>query len=145
MISLERYRALIRAALKRKNFYETLVGEQLILEGLGEMILRRIHGGLIMRKAGFERLTRRLLLQEETHHAFGCRLLERAISVGDVCAEALKLPSLEYLYLLDAMLLSLADLFEFFDEDPSAYGAEVRRELPVWLTSHANEDLAQVQ
>src|SRR5712691_8943519 len=70
--ALERYRALIEDAIRRGRFLETVLAEQVILEGLGEAILGRIEAGLVKRKAGFSRLRRILLHQEEAHHDFGC-------------------------------------------------------------------------
>ena len=130
---LERYRALIVEAIRERRFAETLLAEQIILEGLGEAILKRLDAGLIKRKAGFSRLRRILLHQEEAHHGFGCRVLERAIADGQTSPEALRSCAQEYLALIDSMVATLADLFESIDEDPSAYAADARNNLPVWL------------
>jgi hypothetical protein len=46
---LARYRTLIEDAIRRGDFAETLMGEQIILEGLGEAILERIEEGLAKR------------------------------------------------------------------------------------------------
>lgn len=130
---LERYRALIVEAIRERRFAETLLAEQIILEGLGEAILRRFEAGLVKRKAGFGRLRRILLHQEEAHHDFGRRVLERAIADGQTSPEALRSCAQEYLALIDSMVATLADLFESIDEDPSAYAADARNNLPVWL------------
>src|SRR5436309_8456718 len=53
---LERYRALLEQAIRDRNFVETLLAEQIILEGLGEAILGRIESGLAKRGAGFGRV-----------------------------------------------------------------------------------------
>ena len=132
---LERYRALLEAAIRERNFAETLMAEQIILEGLGEAILTRIEYGLAKRKAAFGRLRRILLNQEEAHHAFGRRALDRAVAEGRTSLEALRPRAQEYLALTDAMVATLSDLFESIDEDPSAYAAEAKGYLPTWLTS----------
>src|SRR3989338_1594142 len=49
--ALEQYRALLEDALQRGDLAETLMAEQLILEGLGEAILARIEEGLAKRNA----------------------------------------------------------------------------------------------
>src|SRR5574340_847598 len=76
---LERYRTLIEDAIRRGDLAETLLAEQIILEGLGEAILKRIDAGLVKRNAPFGRLRRILVRQEEAHHEFGRRALDRAI------------------------------------------------------------------
>ena len=63
----EQYRVLVEDALQRRDFPETLMAEQIILEGLGEAILARIEEGLAKRSAPFGRLRRVLLHQEEAH------------------------------------------------------------------------------
>jgi hypothetical protein len=131
---IERYRVLLDDAIKRHDLIETLLAEQVILEGLGEAILARIEVGLEKRGAAFRFLRRMLLHQEQAHHDFGCRLLERAIASGETSPEALRLLAQEYLVLTDRMVETLADLFEAIDEDPALYVSNAKSVLPVWLT-----------
>ena len=131
---MERYSALIVDAIRRGDFAETLMAEQIILEGLGEAILRRIEEGLAKRRAPFERLRRMLILQEEAHHAFGSRTLERMFANGQTSPEALRDRGQEYLALTHAMVATLADLFSSIEEDATAWAADVRQYIPRWLT-----------
>lgn len=130
---LERYRALIGEALARQDLAETLMAEQIILEGLGEAILSRIEAGLVTRGAPFSRLRRLLLHQEEAHYSFGRRMLERLIAAGHTTHEALTRRAQEYLSLTEEMVATLAHLFESIDEDPAAWLADARTYLPHWL------------
>lgn len=130
---LERYRALIEEAIGERRFAETLLAEQIILEGLGEAILKRLEAGLVKRKAGFGRLRRILLHQEETHHAFGNRTLERAMEADQAAPEALRERAQEYLAVADEMVMVLGDLFASIDEDADAYIKDARSSLPSWL------------
>jgi hypothetical protein len=130
---LERYRSLIEEAIRRGEFAETLMAEQIILEGLGEAILKRIEYGLAKRKAAFGRLRRVLIHQEEAHHAFGRRALDRAFTAGLASPAALRSRGLEYLALTDAMVETLGDLFESIDEDPALYASAAKNYLPEWL------------
>lgn len=130
---LERYRGLIEEAIHQGNFAETLLAEQIILEGLGEAILKRIEAGLVKRNAPFGRLRGILLHQEEAHHGFGHRALERAMANGETSTEALRPRGQEYLALTDAMVTTLSDLFESIDEDPSAWASDAKNYVPSWL------------
>jgi len=130
---LERYRALIEEAIRERRFAETLLAEQIILEGLGEAILKRLEAGLAKRKAGFGRLRRILLHQEEAHHAFGSRALEKTIAAGQAAPEVLRERAPEYLAVADKMVLALGDLFASIDEDADAYIKDARAALPAWL------------
>jgi hypothetical protein len=131
--ALEEYRRKLDDGLSRRDLYETFLAEQLILEGLGEAILHRIEAGLVKRGAPFGRLRRVLLHQEEAHHAFGLRMVARGIKDGRTDMQELARKSQDYLALTHRMVLTLADLFETIDEDPSAWADDVQRYLPAWL------------
>ncbi len=135
--ALEEYREVLNDALARQDVLETFLAEQVILEGLGEAILTRIEEGLAKRAAPFGRLRRILLQQEEAHHGFGRRMLERAMAEGLTDAETLRRRAQDYLALTDQMVLTLSDLFESIAEDPTAWAQDVRRFLPPWLNEVA--------
>lgn len=130
---VEEYREKLNDALARQDLLETFLAEQVILEGLGEAILTRIEEGLVKRAAPFGRLRRILLQQEEAHHGFGRRMLERAMAEGRIDAEMLRRRAQDYLVLTDRMVLTLSDLFESIDEDPTAWARDARKFLPEWL------------
>ena len=132
--ALEEYRKLLDDALARRDLLETFLAEQVILEGLGEAILTRIEEGLAKRAAPFGRLRRILLQQEEAHHGFGRRMLERAMAEGRIDAETLRRRAQGYLALTGQMVLALSDLFESIAEDPTAWANDVRKFLPAWLS-----------
>lgn len=131
--ALEEYRDLFGDAVARRDFCETILAEQVILEGLGEAILSRIEAGLKKRQAPFGRLRRTLLLQEEAHHAFGRRTLKAAVAAGQASREALGRKGMEYRALTRRMVMTLADLFDALDEDATAWAADADRYLPDWL------------
>lgn len=133
--ALEEYRRLLTEALERGDWLESLLAEQVILEGLGEAILTRIDAGLKKRQAPLEKLGRMLLQQEEAHHGFGRRLLECALTDSERDVAALRRRAQDYLALTEAMVLTLCDLFSTIDEDASAWAADVRGFVPDWLTA----------
>lgn len=132
--ALEQYRRLLTEALERGDWLESLLAEQVILEGLGEAILTRIDAGLEKRQAPFRKVRRILLHQEEAHHGFGRRLLERAMTDGERDVADLRRRAQDYLALTEAMVLTLCDLFSTIDEDASEWAADVRGFVPDWLT-----------
>lgn len=131
---IEQYRKLIQDAIRREDFTETLLAQQVILEGLGEVILNRISMGIDRRGLGFNRIRQLLMNQEHAHYQFGLRRLEQILASGDASAGMLQQRGREYLGLIDAMFDALPDLFDSFDEDSAAYRSEHRRHLPQWLT-----------
>jgi GNAT superfamily N-acetyltransferase len=133
--ALEEYRKMLDDALAQQDLLETFLAEQVILEGLGEAILTRIEEGLTKRSAPFGRLRRMLLQQEEAHHGFGRRQLERAIERGETGHATLQQRAQRYLALTDAMVLTLCDLFDSIDEDAASWAGDVRTFLPDWLAA----------
>jgi hypothetical protein len=131
---MEEYRKLLHDRFACNDLLDTILAEQVILEGLGEAILTHIERGLEKRAAPLGRMRRILLRQEEAHHGFGRRWLERAIARGETDVPTLQRRAHQYLALSDAMILDLADLFDSIDEDPAAWAADVRTFLPEWLT-----------
>jgi hypothetical protein len=135
--ALEEYRRRLFDALSRKDLIESVLAEQVILEGLGEAILTRIEAGLVKRQAPCGRLRRMLLHQEEAHHGFGRRMLERAMAESRTDAATLRCLAQGYLALTDRMVLALSGLFESIAEDPSAWADDVTKFLPQWLSSES--------
>jgi hypothetical protein len=137
MKPFEEYRILLNDSIQRKDFIESLLAEQIILEGLGEMMLKKIEAGLIKRNAPFRRLRRILIHQEQAHHAFGLRILQRAIDRDETNIEQLRDRAQEYVGLADGMMTSVTDLFASIDEDPKEYIEDFHRHLPTWLDSYS--------
>ncbi len=133
---MTRYRALLEDAIRRRDFPETLLAQQVILEGLGDVVLDRISAGMTQRGIGFTRLRRTLMNQEHAHHVFGLRRLAQLIATGGASAVTLRERGKEYLALSEAILAALGDLFETFDEDPTAYVSAARHHFPSWLTEN---------
>ncbi|WHZ22777.1 MAG: hypothetical protein OJF47_001889 [Nitrospira sp.] len=132
--ALEDYRRLLDDAIRRGDWLESILAEQVILEGLGEAILTRIETGMEKRGAPFQKLRRTLLRQEEVHHGFGRRGLEQALMDGRADPDRLRRQADGYLELTETMVLTLAQLFETIDEDAAVWAADVRGFLPNWLT-----------
>jgi len=133
--ALEEYRTMLHDELAGGNLVETYLAEQVVLEGLGEAILIRIEQGLAKRAAPFGRLRRILLQQEEVHHGFGRRQLERAIDRGETDHAFLRRQAQRYLDSTGEMISTLCDLFDSIDEDAGAWAADVRTFLPQWLVA----------
>ena len=132
--ALTSYRARIHEACSRKDFLETILAEQVILESLGEAILRRVEFGMSKRNAPFARFRHMLLHQEEAHHGFGERVLEQRVSLGITSYEALRHKAQPYLCLTHALIMELTSLFEAIDEDPLTFLQLHEQILPSWLT-----------
>ena len=131
--AMEEYRKLLHDRFACNDLLDTILAEQVILEGLGEAILTHIERGLEKRAAPLGRMRRILLRQEEAHHGFGRRWLERAIARSETDVPALQRRAQQYLNLSDAMILDLGDLFDSINEDPAQWAADVRTFLPEWL------------
>lgn len=73
--------AQLAADAGRGDYPATVVGTQLVLEALGEIMLERLENGLVKHGAGFARIRRLFRAQEAAHHAFGvAELADIAVS-----------------------------------------------------------------
>ena len=121
LAAMQRYRAQIDAALCTGDLAESLLAQQVIFEGLGEVVLTNIAVGIQRRNGVLQRLHRSLLHQEQAHHGFGVAQLKGMLSADLISAETLRSKANWYLSCAEAMLDELQDQFDYFDEDAAQY------------------------
>ncbi|MBA3964230.1 MAG: long-chain fatty aldehyde decarbonylase [Nitrospirales bacterium] len=136
---MNQYRRLLTSALTRGDVVESLLAEQIILEGLGQAILQRLETGLLKRDAPFRKLRQILLQQEEAHHGFGLRTIKRMVADGHTSIDHMREVAPTYLELGKSMLFSAQDSFHSIQEDPQEYWKDFQRGLPVWLQEHPQD------
>ena len=109
-----------------------MTGSQIVLEGFGEQIISRLNRGMDNQGIGFRRLRRKLLRQEQSHYAFGLRMLEQQTSSA---ANVERIPDLaaDYLQQVHSIIDEMSDVFYSLDEDPGEYRADLLDNLPDWI------------
>ena len=127
------YGRLVEDAIECGQLDEAILAQQLILEGLGDVVLDRVSFGIGQRALGFERIRHIMLGQEHAHYRFGKRWAEDLASHRPELIDNLSERAVPYLEMIDQILHSLGGLFEVFDEDEAAYRARLRQSLPVWI------------
>ena len=132
--TMPKYQALLDDALARGDLAESLMGQQVILESFGEVLLTAIDRGIQKRGLGFGRLRRVILAQEEAHHATGERLLEETIADHPTKRHMLQTRAADYLELIEEMFTVGAPLFTAFNEDPAEYRRQFNAKLPDWVS-----------
>lgn len=130
---MQEYKRLLDEAIQNRKFSETLLGQQVLLEGLGETVLEHIDHGMSNRKFGFQRIRNLVLSQEHAHHQFGLRKLNECVDGDEGKQQALSSRVQDYLYLIEQILMNLQDLFEYFNYDAMQYLVEVQEKLPDWV------------
>lgn len=125
----------LEQALERDDLSESLVASQVVLEGIGEQILVRLNHGLDRQGVGFARMRRMILRQEQSHHAFGLRMLQAQL--GHSKAELARLGELAggYLEQVQRILGEMSDVFAALDEDVDEYLVALNASLPAWVRS----------
>lgn len=130
---LAAYASRLEDALARGDLAESLLGQQVILEGLGEVILAALFRGAERRGSGFRRLRRTILNQEQAHHRFGERQLQAWIDGGRISPRALRVRAEPYLALIQEMLVTHEAVFDALREDPREYRKRLNDVMPGWL------------
>jgi hypothetical protein len=137
--AMAQYRRLLEDALTRRELPETLLALQVVLEGLGEVVLERLDEAMGARAMGLARLRRTILRQEHAHYGFGGRALKRCLRTGEADFDKLCRLGQDCLTLTDALLMELGDVFDGLDEAPDDYRRALRGRLPRWLIRGAGE------
>lgn len=125
---IQLFREDIDASLDRGELVPSLLAQQVILEGLGEIILTDMDGGIGKRHYGFKPMRRMILRQEQAHHGFGLRQLRALIEDGKVQRSSLRDQGEHWIDRCQAMFEETGELARFFDHDPSEYAQELRDE-----------------
>ena len=120
-------------ALSQGHFAETLFGIQVMLEGVGEVVLENLEQGLVKREAGLQRIRRIILNQEKAHHGFGLRQLEHFMVHENISRDEMKQRSQDFQALGWQLLDDMAPVFVGLDEDQGCYARAVAQELPSWM------------
>ncbi len=126
-LALHAYRSRLQRACQRNDFAETLVGQQVVLESVGELILQRMDAKFDQRRIGFKRIRKILLAQERGHLAFGTRLLQNLLQSNEVKQERVQETVAEYLRLADNLLVELQPVFDVVGADAKWYRVELRQ------------------
>jgi hypothetical protein len=123
--------------MSRSRWVEVLIGQQVVLEHLGQVVLARLDAEVSRRGLGFVRLRRTVLRQEQAHHAFGSRLVDSELQAQQFDFAEMQTLVEGYVELADDILVEVSPLLESLDEDAEAYRRELRRDLPQWLVRSA--------
>ncbi len=131
------YRRLLQSSLDKGDRAASLLGMQIILEGLGDITLNRIRKGFHSRGLTFRRVRQLIVGQEDAHHTFGVRCFQKLSVLPTHNVTSLCQQHDLYLELIDNLLLSLTPFFEYFEEDPREYLAELLDMIPAELSRSA--------
>jgi hypothetical protein len=132
-LEMSQYRSLLETALEHGDKLESLLGMQILLEGLGDVALSRISAGFASRNLSFNRVRKLIVGQEDAHHSFGIRRFQQLMSTRPAEWQRMRHQSNLYLEVLDSMLHTLQPFFEFFDEQAEDYLGELQDMLPAEL------------
>jgi hypothetical protein len=119
------YDAQLAGAALRGDYADTVVGTQLVLEALGEILLERLDAGLERHGTGLHRLRRLLRAQEAAHHAFGVAEIAAlaAATPGGMAALRTRIPP--YRALAQAMIEAASPVLHVFELAPADIGHEL--------------------
>lgn len=131
--ALRRFGHRLEQALARNDLVASLLGGQIVLEGLGSQILQQLDQGMDNSGLGCKRLRRLIIRQEQSHHAFGDRLLRDTLIDAAVSPQQAWVLAQDYLQLADELLDEMADVFAVLDEPLDSYRQQLHTSLPAWL------------
>jgi hypothetical protein len=126
------YATKLGAAAARGDFLDMVVGTQIVLEALGEVMLARLDRGIARRGDALLRLRRRILAQEAAHHAFGARIVADALA-AQPCNASMACESLRaYRHLATGLIDAGAPALRFFGVAADDLRSELDARLSPW-------------
>ena len=125
--ALDDYRRRLDDDLAAGDLTGSVVGLQVVLEGLGDVVLKRLNPELNRHGARFAPWQKLLLAQEDIHHAFGCRWVSRSCGAA---LPALAASARDYLSLGTRLLAASEELFGYGLSTAASYDAQLRATLP---------------
>ena len=136
-VVLEKWRGRIRRAIAENRFAESLLIQQVFLEGLGHIILREIDAACFTSGRQIIRIRATLLRQEAQHHKFGLQLLQTEFEQSPAMVLKLEEVGLELFAEAEMLLSELTDSFAVLDAPGRNFVAELRAELPICVSGLA--------
>lgn len=129
--ALSAYRRHLEHDLACGHLAGSIIGLQIVLEGLGALTLSRMNLALSRHGPRFAPFKRLLEQQEDSHHAFGCRWLVRqdTASLPRLAADAHR-----YFNLACGVIDGGEDLFCYGTSTSQDYRSHLRAALPLTLT-----------
>ena len=130
---LKRFGERLHQAIVSNDLTDSLVGSQIVLEGFGEQILLRLNRGMDNRNIGFQRQRAILLRQEQSHFAFGMRILQRQINQEQTTVERVHALTEDYLQQVQQIIREMEGIFTVLDENAEEYTAGLIDSIPPWM------------
>jgi len=131
--ALQRFGQRLLAAQARNDLSECLIASQIILEGFGEQILLHLNRGMDNYNIGFKQQRHLILRQEQSHHAFGLKVLASQLDSGQTTPARVHALTQDYLHLIQQVTDEMGDIFAALDEDAQEYRQALIDQLPAWL------------
>ena len=126
------YESLLSDAIENHDLPASIFGLQVILEGMGDIILERLNHGINQRGIGYQKIRKAIIAQEDTHHKTGLSYLENNFEDTTMSLQYRHLIN-DYLFLIDEIFFSLRGLLDYFESDISEYINSFNQNIPYWV------------
>ena len=117
-------------AFDRNDLAESIVAQQLLFEGLGEITLHKVSAGIEDRGFGFQRLRKIILNQERAHHHFGEKHINAVINAPEFDVQLIAKQCKEYLEILYLVLTEMESVLEFYNQSVQGFYMQLINDLP---------------
>jgi hypothetical protein len=126
------YARSLDVAMSANRWDEVVIGQQLVLEGLGELVLQRLDREMSRRGLGFARTRCIVLKQERAHHHFGERWVKERLGSGQLSVIRAREVVEQFIGLADVVLADIAELLDGLETDPNSFRQAFHQRLPGW-------------
>jgi len=128
--SLNYFENKLQKSLSENNLGESIIAQQLLFEGLGEITLEKLSMAADVRGLGFQRIRNTILKQERAHHAYGEKYIDDVLNVQDSNIGTILVQCREYLELLHTTLHEMNFVLEYYGHNSESFYQSFLKQLP---------------
>lgn len=130
---LQEFEKKLTQAILQNQLAESIVAQQLLFEGLGEITLEKVSQGIEDRGFGFQRIRKSIIKQEKAHHQFGQRHFQKILNAPELDIPGIARQGKEYLEILQQVLAEMEPVLQFYNQNSVDFYTQLVEQLPVRL------------
>ncbi|MEM8845364.1 MAG: hypothetical protein AAGB35_10035 [Pseudomonadota bacterium] len=134
--SLDKFEQKLSSTLNEDKLQESIIAQQLLFEGLGEITLNKVSQGIEDRGFSFNLIRKTILKQERAHHHFGERYIENLLADPDLKIQPIINECKDFMEILNEALYDMSSVLEFYNQSTNEFYQLLMNDLPFKIRNH---------
>ena len=129
--ALAKFEQKLSSALSDKKLQESIIAQQFLFEGLGEITLKKVSQGIEDRGFNFSLIRRTILKQERAHHHFGEKYIDNLLNKPDLKLKPIVTECRDYMEILREVLQEMSSVLHFYHQNSNDFYTLLINDLPL--------------